>query len=63
MMKHVVKEVKYLPLLLIKRPIQIFPVCLECFQTAYTASLKAYCHIINEFVLEQTLFIFFRLEL
>ena len=38
-------------------------VCLGCFQTANTASLKAGCPIVNVFALEETVFRFFTLGL
>lgn len=46
-----------------KKPVQIFSVCLEYFQTANTDSLKACCHTINVFALEEISFRFFELEL
>ena len=44
----------YMYLLFIKRPVQIFSVCLECSQSINIAILKEGCHIINVFALEVT---------
>lgn len=53
----------YMYLLFIKRPVQIFSVCLECFKTANTASPQAGYHIISVSALEETFFRLFKLEL
>jgi hypothetical protein len=47
-----------------KRPVQIFTVCLRYFKTANSASPKSQAvHIITVFALEGIFFRFFKLEL
>ena len=61
MMKHTVKGVRCYYLLFIKRPIQIFSVCLEDFKAANVCSLKSGSHAISVLALVETFFRCFKI--
>lgn len=62
MMNNIVKRSRYQYLLVTKRPAHIFAVCLECFETANTASLKPGGHMVNVFTLLETFFRLFYIQ-